>query len=93
MVTARGMKLGHALRAARLAKGMTQEQAAYWAHTSRSQISNYETQDHEPSLRSLRMLADVYGCTVASLINEEPMTMDCLTRTERAVIELIRSEP
>ena len=87
------MKLGQALRNARLRVKMTQEQAAYWAHTSRSQISNYETQDHEPSLRSLRMLADVYGCTVASLISDEPMTMDVLTRRERAVVELMRSEP
>jgi len=87
------MTLGQRIRAARLRIGMTQEQAAYWANTSRSAISNYETQEHDPSLRTLRTLADVYGCTVAALINEAPMTMDCLTRKERAVIELMRGEP
>ena len=87
------MKLGHALRAARKRAKMTQDEAAHWAEVSRAHISNLETQDHEPRISTLRRMADVYGCTVSMLLGEEPMRMDCLTRRERAIVELMRSEP
>ncbi len=87
------MRLGVALRQARKRAGLSQEQAAYWAEVSREHISDVERLKHEPRLSLLRRLADAYGVTVSMLLGEEPMRLDCLTRKERAVIELMRSQP
>lgn len=86
------MKLCHRLRDARKAAGMTQERAAYWAESSRENISDLEQGKHSPSLSMLIRLADTYGVTVSMLLGDQPMTMEGLTRKERAVVELMRSE-
>ena len=85
------MTIGQRIRAARLAAGMTQEEAAYWCDCKRSQISNIETGCHEPRLSTMRKLADAYGTTVSALIGEVPPLVQVLTAQERAVLAALRN--
>ena len=58
------MVLGDKLKQARLAKGLTQREAAEIAGVDSSYISRYESGQRDPSALALRGLATIYGVTV-----------------------------
>ena len=60
--------LGRNLRAARLAAGLTQEQAAAKGKMRQSLWSMYEGGSRTPSLKMLARLAKVVGVTSADLL-------------------------
>ena len=64
------MSLGDRLRQARLAKGLTQREAAEAAGVDSSYISRYESGQREPSALALRGLAAIYGVPVDGLTGE-----------------------
>lgn len=83
------MKTGQRLKEARIACGMTQEEAAHWCEFERSQIANIESCRHEPRLETLRRLADCYGKTVSELIGEVPPSPRQMSVIERKAVDLL----
>ena len=59
------------LKEIRLARGMTQEQLADKVGIERTSITNYELGTREPSLDTLRKLAEALDCTLDELIGRK----------------------
>lgn len=58
------------LRLLRDANGFTQERLAAYLGIGRSAYSNYETGDREPPLNVMEDLADLYGCDLYDLYED-----------------------
>lgn len=58
------------LKCLREASGFTQDKLAEFLGVGRSAYSNYESGDREAPLDVLEKLADLYGCDLASLYDE-----------------------
>ncbi len=63
------------LKTLREANGFTQEQLANYLSIKRSAYSNYELGDREIPLRIMERLADLYGCDLYSLYEENESTL------------------
>ena len=59
------------IRSMREASGFTQEQVAQFLGIGRSAYSNYETGDRELPLEVMERLADLYGCDMYFLYEED----------------------
>ncbi len=59
------------IRSMREASGFTQEQVAQFLGIGRSAYSNYETGDRELPLEVMERLADLYGCDMYLLYEED----------------------
>lgn len=67
------MAINHELRQLRLARGMTQEQAAERLGVTRQALSSYETGRTRPDLDTLLRLAEVYGTDLEGILyGQEP---------------------
>jgi transcriptional regulator with XRE-family HTH domain len=62
------MSLGSRLRTLRMRRNMRQEDIANLLEISKSAVGMYERGDREPSLDTLRKLADLYGVTTDYLL-------------------------
>jgi transcriptional regulator with XRE-family HTH domain len=62
--------LGRNVRAARVARGMSQEQLAFEAEMKRSYVSDLERGTRNPSVRALGRLARALGLEPAELLRE-----------------------
>jgi transcriptional regulator with XRE-family HTH domain len=62
--------LGRNVRAARLARGMSQEQLAFEAEMKRSYVSDLERGTRNPSVRALGRLAKALGMEAADLLRQ-----------------------
>lgn len=87
------------LRQLRLAKGLTQQQAAKAVGVTRSVISGYETEMRSPSLDILVLLARLYGVTTDYLLcvdNRKSIDVSGLSTDEIAtishMIDLLRAK-
>lgn len=87
------------LRQLRLAKGLTQQQAANAVGVTRSVISGYETEMRFPSLDILVSLAHLYGVTTDYLLcvdNRKFLDVSGLNEDEIAtvshMIDLLRTK-
>ena len=60
--------LGRNVRAARLARGLSQEQLAFEAEMKRSYLSDLERGTRNPSVRALGRLAQALGVEPADLL-------------------------
>ena len=65
-------QLSDALRAQRLAAGLTQEQVAAQIGLTRQAVSGYEAGRTQPDLDTLRTLAEVYGTDLSALLGDTP---------------------
>ena len=75
--------LGRRLRDARLEKGLTLDRTADLVGVSGSLVSQIERGRVQPSLVTLRRLAQSLGVRLASFLGEEPLTGRVVTRNER----------
>lgn len=64
-------KLSEQIRSARKAAGLTQAELAGLCDLDQSYLSLIERDEREPSLSTLRRLAEVLGVSVAFLFGEE----------------------
>ena len=58
-----------ALRALRIARGMTQRQVAERIGTATTTVSMWEGGEREPNIDKLRKLAALFDCTIDELVN------------------------
>jgi transcriptional regulator with XRE-family HTH domain len=65
--SARHLAFGEALRRARTARGISQEQLAHEAGLDRTYVSGIERGERNPSLTNLLRLADALDITIAAL--------------------------
>jgi transcriptional regulator with XRE-family HTH domain len=63
--------LGRNVRAARLARGLSQEQLAFEAEMKRSYLSDLERGTRNPSVRALGRLAKALGLEPADLLIDQ----------------------
>ncbi len=63
------MTFGEKLRQLRVQNGLTQEQLAAKIYVTRTAVSKWETDRGYPSLDSLKMLSDMFGVSLDSLIS------------------------
>ena len=63
--------LGRNVRAARLARGLSQEQLAFEAEMKRSYLSDLERGTRNPSVRALGRLAKALGVQPADLLIDQ----------------------
>ena len=63
--------LGRNVRAARLARGLSQEQLAFEAEMKRSYLSDLERGTRNPSVRALGRLAKALGVEPADLLIDQ----------------------
>jgi transcriptional regulator with XRE-family HTH domain len=63
--------LGRNVRAARLARGLSQEQLAFEAEMKRSYLSDLERGTRNPSVRALGRLAKALGLEPAELLIDQ----------------------
>ena len=66
-----------ALRARRLAVGMSQQELANASGRDQSDISNYERGQNTPSMATLVKLADALGCDVVLVPREPQRCQNC----------------
>jgi transcriptional regulator with XRE-family HTH domain len=69
-MTAIAIKFGRVLRAQRECRGLSQEALADLAHLNRSYLGEVERGDAQPSIETLKKLADALGESLSSLIKE-----------------------
>lgn len=84
---------GSRLKAARLARGMTQEQLAHEVGVSSPAVSQWERDGSEPNFTSLRALCSALDITLDALIvggAAEGSKDDRLAAKERALIDRFR---
>ncbi len=65
------MSFGEKLKAARKAAGISQEALAERLGVSRQAVTKWETDRGNPDLENVRLLADLFGVTVDSLLERE----------------------
>lgn len=85
---------GSRLKAARLARGMTQEQLAYEIGVSSPAVSQWERDGSEPNFATLRALSKVLDVSLDGLIlggTTEQDKVDRLAAKERALLERFRA--
>ncbi|PTM58066.1 helix-turn-helix domain-containing protein [Desmospora activa] len=70
------MSLGKRLRTLRIRRNMRQEDVANHLEISKSAVGMYERDDREPSLETLRKLADLYGVTTDFLLGRTLFSSD-----------------
>ena len=83
------MTLGQRIRSARNWRGWSLRHLARLASVDPSTVGAIEADENEPSAMTLRRIANALGMTTSQALGEMP---EVLTRKERAVIELMRSE-
>ncbi len=66
------------IKAARSAKGMTQEQLADQLNVTRISVARYESGDREPSISILEKMADILETSTDYLIGREKTMRDIL---------------
>lgn len=84
----------HRLKAARLARGMTQEQLAHEVGVSSPAVSQWERDGSEPNFGSLRALSEVLDITLDALIlggKRESGKTEHLAAKERALVDRFRT--
>lgn len=87
--------LHHALRESRVRSGLTITEAARLSGIDRSAIGGLErTKKAAPgasgaTIKTLRTLAQTYGCTVSELIGEVPPADRRMNVKERRVVDLV----
>lgn len=69
------------LKCLREANGFTQEKLADYLGIGRSAYSNYESADREAPLNVLERLADLYGCELISLYEENENVRNVMLAT------------
>lgn len=92
--TCRMETFGSRLKAARLARGMTQEQLAHEIGVSSPAVSQWERDGSEPNFMSLRALSEVLDVTLDALIiggADSRTTSERLAAKERALIDRFRA--
>lgn len=62
------MEIGKQLKAARIASGMTQEEAAEKINMTRQTISNWENEKTYPDIISIIKLSDIYSISLDDLL-------------------------
>lgn len=65
------MTFGEKLKKLRIEKGLTQEQLAEKIYVTRTAVSKWETDRGYPSVDSLKLLSDIFGVSVDSLISRD----------------------
>lgn len=68
------MEIGEKIRKLRTDAGMTQDELAARLLVTRTAVSKWETGKGWPGIDSLKLIADVFGVTVDSLVSEEDVT-------------------
>jgi transcriptional regulator with XRE-family HTH domain len=60
------------LKALRMANELTQEQVASYLGVMRSAYANYESGDRNMPLAQMQKAADLFGCSLSTLLSEDP---------------------
>lgn len=83
------MAINHELRQLRLARGMTQEQAAERLGVTRQALSSYETGRTRPDLDTLLRLAEVYGTDLEGILYGQEPARRALGQARRTALILL----
>ncbi|MBQ1422089.1 MAG: helix-turn-helix transcriptional regulator [Firmicutes bacterium] len=75
----------------RLARGLTQQEAAELLGISSSVYSRYETGNRVPPLDMFEKMADIFDVSCDYLLGRESVTESTLTEYERDLVEAFRS--
>lgn len=65
------MSLGNQIKIMRKIKGITQQELAEKVHKGLPQIKKYEADQSVPPVGTLKIMADLFGTTIDSLVYEE----------------------
>ena len=60
------------LKALRIANELTQDQVASYLGVKRSAYANYESGDRNMPLEQMQKAADLFGCSLSSLLCDDP---------------------
>ena len=66
--------IGEKIRTARISRGWSQERLAQYMGCSRSAVAMYESNNREPDLDTIELLADVFNTTVSYFTNDVRQT-------------------
>ena len=83
------MTINQELRQLRLARGMTQEQAAERLGVTRQALSSYETGRTRPDLDTLLRLAEIYGTDLEGILYGQEPAQRALARIRRVSLILL----
>lgn len=79
------MEIGKKLKEARLAAGLTQEQAAERLFVSRQTISNWENEKTYPDIISVVRLSDLYSISLDELLKGDAKMLEHLEKSTDTV--------
>ena len=83
------MPINYELRQLRLARGMTQEQAAQQLGITRQALSSYETGRTRPDVDMLQRLAEMYGTDLEGLLYGQEPARRALRQIRRTALILL----
>ena len=83
------MPINYELRQLRLARGMTQEQAAQQLGITRQALSSYETGRTRPDVDMLQRLAELYGTDLEGLLYGQEPARRALRQIRRTALILL----
>ena len=63
------------IRRLRMARGITQVELAHRLGVSKQSVSNWESNNIQPSIELLEKIADLFGVTTDHLLGREPLQM------------------
>ena len=63
------------IRRLRMARGITQVELAHRLGVSKQSVSNWESNNIQPSIELLEKIADLFGVTTDYLLGREPLRM------------------
>ena len=63
------------IRCLRTARGITQVELAHRLGVSKQSVSNWESNNIQPSIELLEKIADLFGVTTDHLLGREPLQM------------------
>ena len=77
------------IRRLRMARGITQVELAHRLGVSKQSVSNWESNNIQPSIELLEKIADLFGVTTDNLLGREPLrTLDVSGLTEQQIAHL-----
>lgn len=77
------------IRYLRTAQGMTQVELAHRLGVSKQSVSNWESNNIQPSIELLEKIADLFGVTTDHLLGREPLrTLDVSGLTPQQIAHL-----
>ena len=78
--------LGETIKAIRKSKGLSQEELAALLNVVRQTVSKWEQGDTIPDIETIKKIADLYGISVDSLLEEKPQEDEIDTKERKRIM-------